>query len=171
MHNVFNHLLVSLADLLVILTNLALAVRTFNPGSSLLYQLAPWTDSLCHIGVSCSVFLTVSITLERYYAVCSPIAYQARMAQKGHSWILITYISPVILTSICLNTPKLLNLSNILSLNSIPLEHHQMYIKLSIMMQVFHPLITTCGHDEILVKIKFCTLNFASDVFGSKIQF
>ena len=146
MHNVFNHLLVSLclADLLVILTNLALALRTLNPGSSLLYQLAPWTDGLCHIGVSCSVFLTVSITLERYYAVCSPIAYQARMAQKGHSWILITYISPVILISICLNTPKLLNLSNILSLNSIPLEHHHLYIKLSIMMQVFHPLLTTC---------------------------
>jgi hypothetical protein len=27
------------------------------------------------------------------------------------------------------------------------------------------------GHKEILVKIKFCTWNFASDVFESKIQF
>ena len=27
------------------------------------------------------------------------------------------------------------------------------------------------GHDEILVKMKFCTYNFASDVFESKIQF
>ena len=27
------------------------------------------------------------------------------------------------------------------------------------------------GHGESLVKMKFCTLNFASDVLGSKIQF
>ena len=146
MHNVFNHLLVSLclADLLVILTNLALAAKAVYPESSLLSQLAPWTDGLCHIGVSCSVFLTMSITVERYYAVCSPIVYQARLAQKGHSWILTAYITPVILTSIFLNVPKLLNLSKILSLNSIPPEHHTMYIKLFIIMQVFHPLITTC---------------------------
>jgi hypothetical protein len=30
---------------------------------------------------------------------------------------------------------------------------------------------STLGHDEFLVKKKFCTWNFASKVFGSRIQF
>ena len=78
--NVFNKLLVALccADLLVLLTNSVTVIKIFFPDNPDLLAVAPWTDSLCHMAVSASVFLMVTITLERHYAVCYPLEYQAR---------------------------------------------------------------------------------------------
>ena len=78
--NVFNQLLVSLcsADILVIVTGLVTTVKIFYPHSQTLHTIAPWSDGLCHISLSASVFLVVSITVERYQAVVHPHAYQAR---------------------------------------------------------------------------------------------
>ena len=78
--NVFNKLLVALccADLLVLLTNSLTVLKLFVPDSQSLVVVAPWTDSVCHMAVSASVFLMVSISLERHYAVCYPQEFQAR---------------------------------------------------------------------------------------------
>ena len=112
MRNEFNHMLVALciADLLVILSNMVLAVKTMNPQSSLLYQLAPLSDGLCHISITTSVFLTVAITIERYYAVCAPHMFKVRVAARGHWWIIYTYIIPTIFSAIFFNIPKILQL-------------------------------------------------------------
>ena len=78
--NVFTKLLVALccADLLVITTNTITVAKIFLPYNQELQLIAPWTDGLCHMAVSASVFLMMSITLERYYAVNYPREYQTR---------------------------------------------------------------------------------------------
>ncbi len=42
------------------------------------YTLYAVNDGLCHVGLTASVLLTVSITVERHAAVCSATNYQAR---------------------------------------------------------------------------------------------
>ena len=85
MRNVFNKLLVVLCmvDLLVILSNLILAYKTMFPLSSVLKILTPWSDGLCHVSVSASVLMTIPITVERFYAVSSPLTYQIRLTQRS----------------------------------------------------------------------------------------
>ena len=63
--NVFNQLLVALccADTVVILTNIITMAKIFFPDNTELHTMAPWTDGVCHMAVSASVFLMVSITL------------------------------------------------------------------------------------------------------------
>merc|ERR1719318_2200585 len=100
-----------MADMLVILTNLFFSFNTLFPSNQLLSSLVPVSDSLCHIAVTASVFLTIAITVERFYAVCSPFTYQTRVVERGHWWILSSYILPVLLTAIMLNIPKLLHLA------------------------------------------------------------
>ena len=125
MFSVFNHLLVSLclADMMVLLTNLSLALKTVSPSSSTLSQVAPWSDGLCHIAVSSSVFFTIAITVERYYAVHSPLNYQTRSTKQGHWWILASYVVPVVVAAILFNIPKLLQLAKILTVENISPEH------------------------------------------------
>jgi hypothetical protein len=55
-----------IVDLLVILCNMVLAVKTMNPNMDIFSMLAPISDGLCHISITASVFLTVTITVERY---------------------------------------------------------------------------------------------------------
>ena len=146
MFSVFNHLLVSLclADMVVLLTNLSLALKTVSPSSSTLSQVASWSDGLCHIAVSGSVFFTIAITVERYYAVHSPLNYQTRSTKQGHWWILASYVVPVVVAAILFNIPKLLQLAGILTVENISPEHQNMFIKVAIISQVIHPLTTTC---------------------------
>ena len=63
--NVFNQLLVALccADTVVILTNIVTTAKIFFPDNTELHNVAPLSDGLCHMAVSASVFLMVSITL------------------------------------------------------------------------------------------------------------
>ena len=145
MRNVFNHLLVVLCvvDLMVILTNIVTAGKAFLPQNLLLLQIAPWSDGFCHISVSASVFLTVAITMERYYAVCFPHTYQTRLAGKGHWCIIMSNILPVFFAAILFNMPKILQLTRIVSLAEI-FPDTRSYIKVGIISQVFHPLVTTC---------------------------
>ena len=85
---------------------------------------------LCHVSYSASVFLTVAITIERFFAVCRPLQYQARVTEKGHYCILLQvilsintfilknnvcfqYVVPAVFTAILLNLPKLLHISQV----------------------------------------------------------
>ena len=81
MRNVFNHLLATLCmtDILVILTNLVFSINTLHPNHALFSRLLPWSDGVCHIAVTASVFLTMALTVECYYAVCFPLTYQTRV--------------------------------------------------------------------------------------------
>jgi hypothetical protein len=113
MRNFFNHLLVFLcvAEMIVIFTNLFLCVRVCIP--TFLPELGPWSDGICHIAVTGSVFLTIAITVERYYAICSPHTYQARVLERGHWCIISSYVVPVFVTAVMLNTPKVLHIGKI----------------------------------------------------------
>jgi hypothetical protein len=42
------------------------------------YTLYAVNDGLCHVGLTASVLLTLSITVERHSAVCSATNYQTR---------------------------------------------------------------------------------------------
>ena len=68
MHNIFNHLLVGLClgDLLFLVCNLLvvpIALGRDDPVLDLLHLLA---ECGCHISLTISIFLTISITVERF---------------------------------------------------------------------------------------------------------
>ena len=166
MSNVFNHLLVVLcmADLLVIFSNLVLAVKSLKVGRSpFLNHLLIVSDGVSHIAVSLSVFMTIAISVERYFAVCSAFTYQARVAVKGHCRILSSYIIPAILIAIILNIPKILNIGKLFNIQEISPNYKNIYIKVSIISQVFHPLTTT-----FLIPIILLTFLNYKIVLGSK---
>ena len=144
MSNLFNKLLVILCmvDLLVILSTLILAGKTLFPKNYILNMLTPWCDCLCHIAISASVFMTITITVERYCAVNSPYTYQIRLIEKGFWSILLCHVLPVLCAAIILNIPKMLQVWKILPM--LPREYEQMSIKSGIIYQVVHPVLTTC---------------------------
>ena len=155
MRNIFNHLLafLCLVDLVVIMTNLVFSLSTLQPEHTVLTSLLPWSDGLCHIAVTCSVFLTLAITGERYQAVYSPYSYQARL---DHWWLLSAYTIPLVMAAVLLNTPKILHLIDARVIKDIFRHHSISYIKFGIIYQIFHPLSTTC----IVPIIILCFLNY-----------
>ena len=146
MQAIFNHLLTALciSDLLVILSNSVVAANLLYPENSIISIIFPWSDALCHVATASSVFFTISITIERYYAVCSPLTYQARVVEKGSRWILWSYIIPCTLAAAFFNVPKIVQLSALVNIHSLSPIQRNMYIKFGIIYQVFHPLFTTC---------------------------
>ena len=82
----FNDLLVILcmADLLVILSNLILSSRTMLPQNTILSIICSLSDGLCHVAISVSVFMTITITIERYSAISYPFTYQIKLTRRGY---------------------------------------------------------------------------------------
>ena len=79
MRNVFNNLMIFLcvADLMVIISSLSYSFQHLHPLlEDVTEPLLQLSDCLSHVSVTISVFMTISITLERYFAVCSPLTYQ-----------------------------------------------------------------------------------------------
>ena len=155
MANVFNYLLVSLCvvDLIVISTNFVHAAKTLVPCSFIPTQIVVVNEAVSHIAVTTGIFLTMAITVERYFGVCSAFTYQARVAKKGSALILCSYIIPAILIAVLLNTPKILSIGDYFPLESMSPVMQHTYIQLSITYQVIHPLTTTCIVPIIVLSI------------------
>ena len=139
-----------MVDTLVILSNLVVATKTLFSHCPTLQVMSHWSDGLCHVAVSASVFLTIAITIERCYVVTSPFTYQIRVIQSGYKWILGYYIIPVIFGAVILNIPKMLQIANVLP------TMNQVNIKVGIMYQIFHPVSTTV----IIPILVLCILNY-----------
>ena len=146
MRNVFNYLLVSLciADLFVILSSLVYALKTLNKGAFLLDELDVVNDGVSHITISISIFLTMALTIERYFAICSAFTYQARVAKKGPFHIFYSYIFPAVFCALILNIPKILSIANVVNIDDMSPDMKSNYIRSSITYQIIHPLTTTC---------------------------
>jgi hypothetical protein len=107
MTSVFNHLLLSLclSDLVFLLSNLSMSPVMMH------YFLYPAhlyhaSECLCHVALATSIFLTTSLSIERYQAVCFPHSYQYRLAKTGHKLLIAYYVLPAIILGCLLNIPR-----------------------------------------------------------------
>ena len=96
MENVFNYLLVVLciSDLLVILSSFVHALNSLSTTNYFTDELVVINDSVSHIAATFSIFLTMAITIERYFGVCSAFTYQARVVEKGPSPYFVFLYNP-----------------------------------------------------------------------------
>ena len=86
----------------------------------------PLSESLCQMSLSCSIFLTVVISADRYQvwrqgpdvlsrmppcpqAVCAPILYHNRGLTCSRGWLVAAHVAPCLLLAALLNTPRLLD--------------------------------------------------------------
>ena len=155
MRNMFNDLLVILcmADLSVIFSNLVLSARTLFPDNKALLMITPWSEGLCHVAISASTFMTITIAIERYCAVSSPFTYKIKLTKRGYWWSISYYVIPVIISAIILNIPRILQIGKLLP--AMFRDHKKTYIMAGIIYQIFHPLLTTC----VIPIIVLCILN------------
>ena len=153
MRNMFNDLMMilCLADMMVILSNLILSAQTLFPQNEIISIIYPLSDGLCHVAISVSVFMTITITFERFSAISSPFTYQIRLTRRGYWRSIFCYVCPVIIASVLLNLPKVLQSGRLLS--SLSTYQEKDLIKAGIIYQVFHPLLTTCILPIIILSI------------------
>ena len=118
MTSVFNHLLLllCLSDLVFLLSNLAMSPVMMH------YFLYPAhlyhaSECVCHVALAASIFLTTSLSIERYQAVCLPHSYQYRLVKTGHKQLIAYYVLPAILLACLLNIPRYLQLYHLLLLS------------------------------------------------------
>ena len=78
MSNLFNHLLsfLCVADDIFLLSNLLLLPVHFGFSNGFIDFVFPFLESSCHFALSASIFLIITITIERWQAVCFPYFYQ-----------------------------------------------------------------------------------------------
>ena len=71
MHNIFNHLLAGLciADLVFLLSNLLVLPIALGRQDKIFEFIHPIAESLCHLSLGVSIFLTVGISLERFQVI------------------------------------------------------------------------------------------------------
>ena len=71
MHNIFNHLLAGLciADLIFLLCNLLVVPIALGRDDHVFTVIHPIAECGCHISLAVSIFLTVSITIERFQVI------------------------------------------------------------------------------------------------------
>eukprot|EP00092_Neocalanus_flemingeri_P004693 GFUD01005057.1.p1 GENE.GFUD01005057.1~~GFUD01005057.1.p1 ORF type:complete len:384 (-),score=75.01 GFUD01005057.1:129-1280(-) len=113
----FNNLLIALAvfDLLFLVICITESVRrTFEDVVANSSSVSGFATQVHHflfpyflyplhnILLTCSIFMTISISIERYLAIFHPLVYRNR----SYSWNLICHILPVLALSIIINIPK-----------------------------------------------------------------
>jgi len=106
----FHHLMLVLAiyDILYIFINIIIfglpnIFASVEEGS--IYKNAvPILLPIAQIGLTGSIYLTVAITIERYFTVCHPYFMFSK------SWPSVVYILPIVVFSVLYNLPKFLEL-------------------------------------------------------------
>ena len=80
MHSIFNHLLAGLCigDFLFLLCNLLVVPIAFGRENNVINLLYLVAECGCHISLSVSIFLTVSITIERFQVIVFGIGTSMR---------------------------------------------------------------------------------------------
>ena len=118
-------LLISLTD--VVVKYLTLSLKE-SPGHSLhefiveahIHLIPYFLYPLHNIVLSASIFMTVSISIERYMAIFSPLTYRNRFSIscvlkhldwagvdiRSSSWNLVFHVLPVLVVSVLINIPK-----------------------------------------------------------------
>jgi len=106
----FHHLMLVLScyDILFILANVIIfglpQIFESMESSGVYKQAVPVLLPLAQIGLTGSIYLTVAITIERYFTVCHPYFMFSK------SWPSLVYILPIVLFSVVYNLPKFLEL-------------------------------------------------------------
>eukprot|EP00092_Neocalanus_flemingeri_P036969 GFUD01040248.1.p1 GENE.GFUD01040248.1~~GFUD01040248.1.p1 ORF type:complete len:384 (+),score=91.46 GFUD01040248.1:150-1301(+) len=113
----FNNLLIALAvfDLLFLVVCITESVRrTFEDADANSSSFSGFATQVHHhlfpyflyplhnILLTCSIFMTISISIERYLAIFHPLVYRNR----SYSWNLSCHILPVLALSVIINIPK-----------------------------------------------------------------
>ena len=111
-NNFFNRLIMCLSayDNLFILCGLLEILRKWQKTSIQQYLFAKLLYPFRSMAMCCSIYTTMVLTLERYQAITSPIAYRNRNASLSLGKRLFTYIVPVMLFSFIYYTPKFFDL-------------------------------------------------------------
>ena len=83
-----------------------------NPFHSLatLKSIKGYIDVLGQVSVCASVFMIVALSYERHFAICSPHAYRIHLRTVARWKHLAVYVVPVVIASVFVNVPKIINL-------------------------------------------------------------
>jgi len=127
------------ADLLFLVSNLLIHPIHFGLDNALTSAAFPLLEGGCHFAYSASIFLIVSITVERWQAVCLPHYHQEKRARCSNQCIILAHVLPVIIAAILFNMTRFLAISSV----GPTLQKNPIYLKFLLFFQAFHPLTTT----------------------------
>ena len=124
------------------------------------------------IFLSASVFMIISISLERRFAVCHPHAYRIHIKTIPLWKHLSFYLVPVLTTSVFLNLPIIINSIVSVEIECLNSEHflflqtklkkNQLYVKINLYLRavsVFFKHRILCTYSHLLTDVFFCILD------------
>ena len=101
-----------------------------------LKSIKGYVNVLGQVSVCASVFMIVALSYERHFAICSPHAYRIHLRTVPRWKHLMVYLVPVMIASIFVNVPKIINLETEMMKNVT-------YVKVNLYLRYIHPLTTT----------------------------
>ena len=110
-NNFFNRLLICLAvfDNLYLFCEISEVFRLWHYTFVQQHAFAAFVYPIRSVFLCCSIYMTIVLTLERYQAITSPVEYRAR-GRVNMTRRLLTYVMPVLVTSLFYYAPKFLDL-------------------------------------------------------------
>ena len=109
MKSTFHQSLLTLAACDIILLGVTLCDHYVDVSAPIYVFLFPYVwNPLKNILMSWETFLIMSISSERFFAICRPLCYRTHKLSHSSRTHLLTYVLPSIVVSILLNIPKFL---------------------------------------------------------------
>ena len=71
-----------------------------------MFHPVPLLHTLYHTSLSTTIFITLAITMERFHAVCNPLAYRARLIIYEQRQLVLLYSLPAVGCAVVLNIPQ-----------------------------------------------------------------
>ena len=133
LNGLFHGLMTALAvyDLIIIVSMLLLiSIPKFFcdfKGSGFYQNFAPWILFIGHIGLEGSIYMTVSISIERYLVICQPMIYRSKW------WPTKAFVIPITCFAIFFCIPKLFELE--------PKAHYQIKNISNITKDCYHTML------------------------------